>query len=262
MRNLIKYLLIPIIFIGCSSKNQKLQKKKLGDFLVEGQFLNDSTLNGKAKFFTLDGKLFSEVTFNNGLKNGPSLYFDKGGYKIDSTNYKYGMANGYRYSFDKNGNISYVDYFYMGLNVGPVIRLKEGVTEEYNFIDFNNNHLVDCEYDSLGQVIALKAYATNATIARKIFRGEKMIDFFAYLPRPPGLKIKHTIGITNAEQQDETLFEIKYNNQIFFDSILPYPKDGYHYFISSNIENGDRKINKVIIEEVSTQPPPSIKTKN
>lgn len=261
MTNLAKYFTLLIILIGCTFNQKKITKKRVGDFMVEAEFFNDSIVNGNAKFYTLDGRMFSQQNFINGLKNGAAVYFDQKGKKVDSSNYKNDLLNGFRFSYDNHGNIIYIDYFYNGMNVGPVIYKDKTVTKKFYFIDFNKNNLVNCVYDSFGNITSVNSYSNNPSFANKIYRGKKMIDFFAYLPQPPGLQIKFSIGITNAKNEDEILFEIKNKNKIFFDSILPVPKDGYYYFILSHLINYDSSINKVMIEEVSNILPPDIISK-
>ena len=69
-----KVILIAITFfvlISCS--NYELQRKKIGEDLVEAKFVDDTLINGEAKFFDLNGNLESKANFFKGIKNGYDL---------------------------------------------------------------------------------------------------------------------------------------------------------------------------------------------
>lgn len=148
-----------------------------------------------------------------------------------------------------------MDYYFFGISLGPVTFFKNGFINKFYFLDFRGNNLVKCTYNArTGDILTLNSYTTDPNLTYKVSNGKRVIEFSAYLPHPPALDNKHKIGITNKKSEDEILFDIKDNNQFLFDTLLPIPKEGFNYYISSDVKNADSSIFKVFIEEVEINP--------
>ncbi len=74
---------------------------KKGEWVIllsKQTFLKGNVIEGKAKYFTLKGKIFSEVNYINGKKKGPAIYYHENGNKKDSGNFKSHNLPFYRYA--------------------------------------------------------------------------------------------------------------------------------------------------------------------
>ena len=138
-------------------------------------------------------------------------------------------------------------YSYYGLGVGDRLYFKFGKLFSYNFSDFNQNNLIDCDYDT-SEKCKLRKYKAYAILTSRINgQSDSALGVFLLFPKPPKLKITQTLGLKNAK--DETISKCLIpDNRLFLDTILSYPDRGCHYFISTHIEDLKDSIDKVIIQ--------------
>lgn len=237
-----------LVAFSCNNRKEEIQRKNIGEYLVEAVFKNDSIIDGMANYYSDDGKIVSKVTYQDGKKNGVAItYFPDGKIK-DSLFYINDQKHGFGYKYDPGGKLSSMYYYYYGLRMGPQIFNLESRRYKYFFSDFNKRDLVDCTYDSLGNLKDVSFYKMNLCVSKGVVNDSVAVDLFAYLPEPPQTIIEFRVGLTNENQRDMYLFTVD-NNRVFIDTILPYPPNGEHYFISANIAGKDGVFKKVFLEE-------------
>ena len=243
-----KVVCIMLLCFSCNSRENMIERKQIGEYSVEAVFKNDSIIDGMATYYSDDGKMVSRITYQDGKKNGVAkTYFPDGKIK-DSLFYINDHKHGFGYKYDPGGRLSSMYYYYYGLRMGPQIFNLDSRRYKYFFSDFNKRDLVDCTYDSLGNLKDVSFYKMNLSVSKGIVNDSVAVDLFAYLPEPPQTTIEFRVGLTNANQRDKYLFTVD-NNRVFIDTILPYPPNGEHYFISASIAGKDGVFNKVFLEE-------------
>jgi|SRR6188508_349678 hypothetical protein len=236
--------------LSCIDLQSKNKRKKIGAFFVEARFKNDSTIDGPAKFFDKNDVLKSTVNYVNGLKHGPAInYFGNGKLK-DSMNFIYGVKNGFQFAYDSAGKLISINYDYYGLRVGPEMELNNEKIRKYYFVDFNKEDLIECKYNSYGQVDEIPYFTTRPRVS-KVRQGESfgMLELFFYLPKPPGVDVKYQVGLTNKNKNDRNLFFVA-NDRIIFDTLLPYPANGWHYYVSAHVKTINNQVNRIFLEEI------------
>lgn len=232
-----KVILIAITFfvlISCS--NYELQRKKIGEDLVEAKFVDDTLINGEAKFFDLNGNLESKANFFKGIKNGYAVNYYKNGVVKDSMYYTSNVLNGFFYSFDSSGFILFKGNNFHGLSAGDQYFFKDKTIKEYYFTNFERRRLVTCLYDSTGSCYS---YFLNLSpvISDVLIKNEQpAINLFLYFPHPEGIELSYTIGLIDAN--NKRLSEVPLTSTNFFlDTTLAVPMQGSQYFISLKFKN-------------------------
>ena len=237
-----------MLFFACNNKPE-IQQRTVGEYLVEANFKNDSTINGIAKFFDGSGRIVSKVNYIDGIKFGLAVNYYLNGKISDSMYFFNGLNSGYKYRYDTTGSLQSISYDYYGLRMGPQIIFERGKTSKYYYISFGKEDLIDCDYDSTGLFDELTYFTTKPSIAQVLREENQMLELFAYLPNPPNCKVKYSVGLTNYDKVTKQLFSVD-NNRILIDTLLPYPEKGWNYYVSSQIQNNTGTVNKLFLEEV------------
>ena len=236
---IIKVLILFSIF---SCNNEKT--KKIGPYLVRAKFINDSTIEGVAKYFNDKKQLVSEVTYKAGIKNGPAINYYPNGKIKDSFNYKDGLLNEWQYAYDNNGFLLMKKYNYFDLSVGSHYYYTNNRLTEYSFFDFDKNELVDCSYDSSSKCrimsVALKPI-TNEVINDN---RNSSLNLFIYFPHPPAISVTTTIGLINDKQETkkETIIN---GDRVFLDTTLELSEKKWNYFVSYRFLDAKDSLDKV-----------------
>jgi antitoxin component YwqK of YwqJK toxin-antitoxin module len=237
------------LFSRCSNNSPKIQEKRIGAYLVKARFKNDSIIDGVARFYTKGGSLVAVTNYTNGIKNGYAVIYHPNGQKSDSMYFTNGVKNGSQYRYDTSGRLSSINYQYYGLRMGPQLFFEKGLPVKYFYIDFNKDDLINCKYDSLGNIHELSYFAMKASVSQVISSNVKMLELFFYLPNPPNVQVEYSIGITDKNDNDTMLSLINFD-RIIFDTLLPYPKKGLNYYVSAHLKSKNGKVNKVFIEDI------------
>jgi len=138
---------VSFFFIGCSAT---IEKRVIGDKIVEAVFIKDSIADGIVKYYTLDGKLDAIFQFKNGKNNGTAIHFFPNGKIFDSIHYVNDVANGEHHQYDTNGSLLFKEFYKTGKRVGEKFSYKMGNLIKYEFSDSNNFLLYSSEYDTEG----------------------------------------------------------------------------------------------------------------
>ncbi len=174
-------IMLPLIW---SCNEYSVKRKKIGNDWIEAQFINDTIIDGHAKFYNCSGDLVAQCNYRMGKKEGYSVRYYKNGQTKDSVNYSDNLLNGEAFKFDANGKLLYQATNFYGLNMGDHSSYINGKVSEYYFDNFEKKQLVNCRYDSLGRCDSLAFHAipiiTSGLIENKI----PAVNFFAYLPHP------------------------------------------------------------------------------
>ncbi|MBS1578286.1 MAG: hypothetical protein JST29_01445 [Bacteroidetes bacterium] len=251
MKNLLRYLLFTIIFfsVSCIENTSKHEKRKIGSYFIEGNFSStqsDSLTNGEFRYYDLSDNLIKKVNIVSGKKEGTEVNYYSNKFIKDSGNYNSGFRNGFFYTFDSLGKLRTMSYHYFGLQFGPSLINGDSSTR-YFFEKLDHENIVDCEYNINGELKSVKYFKVEATISTKVNNTKPMLEMFFYLPHPPQTIVGYKIGITNDKFQDKYLLDIN-NSPVFKDTLLPYPPEGWYYFISAHIMNKKIGYDKVFIE--------------
>ncbi len=234
------------LFCSCNNDN-KVTKKKIGNHFVEASFINDSIIDGIARYYNLSDNLSKKVMFKNGKREGAAIGYYPNGKIKDSSNFTNGLLNGYAFAYDKSGYLIMSNFFYYGILMGPHYLYDSQKLTEYSFTDFDKNTLVYTKYDSTGKCIQYEYKAKPILTQRLDDKRNPVLGVFFYFLMPAKFNCAYTMGFTN--DMEETKNEVKINsNRIFIDTILPYPEKDWSYFLSTHLENIKDSINKVYMD--------------
>jgi hypothetical protein len=244
----ITILIFVIILISCSNQ-ESVQKKEVGNKIVESNFIEDSIFNGPTKYYNLDGRLESLIYYSRGIKNGIGLNFHHNGKVHDSSNYYNGLENGWHYVYDSTGQLTFRDYFFFGQRIGEEIHYRNGKPLEFSFSNLEKKKLYSCGYDSIG-LVGFSGNILNVSSYSIYIDGVKRQGIFTYLIFPPTINIKYSLGLINeATNQKSELFQL--NSFGFFkDTLLPLPKNGWKYYVAVDYEDTVNKSEKVFINVI------------
>ena len=129
-----KYFLIILTIIIVSSCKNSTKTIKLNDNLfAKGKDISDSIFNGEVKYYDSMDRLLYKTNFINNKLDGSSILYNTKGTVIDSIFYVNGFANGFHYQFDDEGNLTYLDYSYFGLGVGPKVYYMNKQLKNFTF---------------------------------------------------------------------------------------------------------------------------------
>lgn len=249
---LLKILIILLnifLFANCRNPKNKIEKREMNGYIVEAVFKSDGIIDGIAKFYQKDGRIVSVINYNNGKKDGVTMNYYLNGMKSDSMNFSAGFKNGFQYRYDSLGKLYSINFEYFGLRMGPQIFLDNDIVKSYFYSDFNKEDLIECSYDSAGQMKEVTFLSINPRIAEVEIDGRKMLELFFYLPNPSNAEITYNVGLTDENRHDRQLFSVN-NSSVIFDTILPRPAAGLHYYVSAHLKNKRGSVNKLFIEEV------------
>ena len=92
---IISVFFLAIVLLSCGKEpKKKLQRKFFNGKIIESNFINDCLPDGVSKYYDLDGRLESIITFSKGLKNGSAINYYDNGTIHDSSFYQMGTKNG------------------------------------------------------------------------------------------------------------------------------------------------------------------------
>lgn len=240
-----------IIFLiyGCKPINHVPEFKRidLDGRTVEASFLNDSVIDGEAKFYTSQGHLENVVMYKNGRKNGVFKGYYQNGKIRDSTFYKLGVQQGERFVFDSMGNLILKNYFYNGRAFGNTEIYRQGRIDKYYFTDFEKRQLFVGDYDSSGSIFRFGGDIVNAHLYNLDIDGDSSYGIFAYFLSPPNISIQYTLGLIEEKTKNKReLVELE-NSRIFIDTIVDKPMAGCNYYISATYKDTIVKYNKTFL---------------
>lgn len=239
-------VLLTIVLLSCDNgPKKKLQRKNFNDKIIESYFINDSLPDGISKYYDLNGRLESVITFSKGLKNGIAINYYYNGKTHDSSFYQMGKKNGEHFVFDSAGKLIYEDYYFHGQQLGGQIFYRNGNPFQYVFNTFEKKIIYSCEYDSIG-MSAFSGEIINANIFSSSIDGKKGYGVFAYLLNPPKIQIKYSLGIIDVQNHEKKLVSFD-NKRIFVDTILNAAPNGWKYFMSAEYVDTLNNLNKVYI---------------
>lgn len=227
-----KYItVISCIFLFLSCKEKSIEKRRIGDDIVEAKFIKDGEIDGKATYYSDSGILKAYYTFKNGIKNGSAVIYYENGRIKDSMNYSDNLHNGKAYKFDVNGQLLFTTTYYYGIDVGDHTFFKNGKNYDYHFNNFDQKQIVYSRYNSMGNCDSLvfNAYPliTNGLLEKQI----PAIKMFIYFPHPPDFEVIYKIGYIKNHQTKRG--EVALNsNRLFLDTTLEIPEKDTNYFLS------------------------------
>jgi hypothetical protein len=212
-----------------------VQKKKIGDNMVESRFINDSLMDGIANFYDLDRNLLSTRTYSNGLKNGATIFYYKNGRIKDSMNYTNDVLNGPSYEYDSLGKLKFTVTHFHGIEFGDHAIYNGGKIQKYYFTDFEKRMLIRCYYDSTGLCDSIEFNAAPILTDYSTDEGEPIIRMFVYFPHPPNFGIRYKVGTIDNNHNKQSEFLLNTHRQ-FLDTIISF-KRNLNYFISIDYKN-------------------------
>lgn len=218
MRN---FIYILVFFLSC--KNDKIKTIRYGNFIAKGEIIihsNDTIFNGLIKYY--DAKtnelIFTEEYLNGNL-NGPSIVFNDG--LISHINYyENGFLNGWSEVYGENETLTYKQFNYFGLPVGPSIKFNKNEID-FSFYSIEKFKLFNLKYDTLIrnriEDFEIEFFYFNYRDFSLIEnnRNNKMREFFLYLPQPPGFYFNYSI-IRLKNDGSESFTELSFDKSIPF----------------------------------------------
>ena len=248
-------LIIITLSILLSCKNEyKIEKKKVGDYIVEARFLKNGLIDGIAKYFDNENELSGYITYKEGIKNGLSVSYYKNLRIKDSISYFEGKKFGYWYHFDSAGNVKYIDNYYHDLSFGPELFFNNNKLIKYAFNDFNRFTITEIDYEN-NQIKKLYEFKMGLVITDKIVDGKGAQALFAYIPYVPFSHQKFSLGITDVNNNDSCLCVLNSTNVLFIDTILPVPPKGKFYYLSCHLQADNGSVNRVFVEQINPDNP-------
>ncbi len=202
----------------CASHNTITITK--GDYIVEGDITNDSIYNGRIKYYNKETKkIFSDATYVNGIKNGEYKEYNENGTLNTDLFYKDGKENGVAKIYNDDGIIYSQDYYFYGLRVGNSLKYRNNLLKTYSFISFENNALIQFDYDSLrghhlsDQVKNFYFY-TSTEYSESVADTLKLkTEYFLYTPNPPMQEFTYSLVKVDKNKEVLSTIQIFDNNQ-------------------------------------------------
>lgn len=249
MRHLLAATLI-IVFYSCNNSNSHYTKKKMGNYLIEANFIDDSIIDGKANTYNLDGRLLSATNYRNGIKHGLSINFFSNGKVYDSINFTNGLENGYHYVYDSLGLIGYIDFYLNGHQLGPEIFYKKGIVNSYYFTSFEKFEIYNALYDVNGKLSTHNDNFINASIYSTILGDVPANGIFCYFIYPPTLNISYELITRDSLNKKEFVIR-KFENEVFMDTVIEKAKPNSVYCIKGILKDSlNKKEVKVFYDEL------------
>jgi antitoxin component YwqK of YwqJK toxin-antitoxin module len=241
----IVYAGLTILLISCNNKKD-VQKKRVGDKIIETNFVEDSLFDGPTKYYNVDGQLESLIYYSKGKKNGFGINFYNNGKVHDSSTYLNGVKNGWHFVYDSTGELSFKDYFFYDLKVGEEIFYKHGKPSEFNFSNFERKRIFSCGYDSLG-IAGTSGNILNVSTYGVYINNIRQQGIFVYLIQPPDIRVNYSLGLIN-ERTNEKNELLKLKNTTFFkDTALTIPKEGWKYYVAAHYNDTANKFEKIFL---------------
>lgn len=247
MKN-IQILLLTTLLISCRNENN-VQKKRIGNDIIESYFIEDSIFDGPTKYYNLNGRIESLIYYSKGIKNGVGLNFHSNGKVYDSSTYVSGMKNGWHYVYDTVGQLIFKDYFFYGQRLGEEVFYKNGKPIEFSFLNFEKKRIFSCGYDSIG-LTGASGGILNVSSYGIYTNGVRQQGVFVYLIQPPGILVNYSLGLFNekANKKNE-LLQFKPTG-FFKDTALTLPEEGWKYYVAAHYNDTVNKFEKVFISVI------------
>jgi len=213
------------------SCKDSIDSRILGDNIVEAKFINDTSIDGKAKYYSKLGILEAYYTFKNGDKNGDAVTYHENGKILDSMNYSNGLLNGQLYKFNTLGQLQFTKMYYYGIEVGDHSFFKNGKIYDYYFNSFDQKQIIYSRYDSLQKCDSLIFNAYPLITRGVLDRENPAIKIFIYFPHPPDFKVVYTMGYIDEQKKRQGEFILN-SDRLFLDTTLKVPTIKLNYFLS------------------------------
>lgn len=224
------FICFSISIVGCISK-EKMKRISVGEYDMEGEFINDSIPNGLIKYYLPKTNiLVASKEFVNGILNGKSTNYHESRV-IQIVNFKFGSENGFGYIFDSsNSFLIQKSYYLMGKRIGPSYSYDSiGNLMSFEFKNFENEVLFSVDCNS----IAGKCYSDdlekleNLNVNESIFNNERRLRVFLYLIYPPKNEVSYQFKYFDKfEKVLDSISIPKREAQIYWEQYLSYPTDG------------------------------------
>jgi hypothetical protein len=215
---------------------------------ARGNNISEKFFDGEVKYFRKKNNTLSCIAlFKDNELNGLVRKFDSTGNQvIDLMNYDDNLPNGYHYVYN-NSIISYSDFSYYGLYVGPRFYYDSGKLSFFQFTDFNRNIIFHSVYDDKG----VKEKSGNPMVysLNKNLRDGNLeeIGVLLYLINPPKIKITYEIGLIDTlSKKERDVVEYNPNQRVFLDTSLESKKSNSleKYFIKCFYFDSTNNFNK------------------
>jgi hypothetical protein len=231
-----KILIFVFVILGIlnSCDQNKLSRKKIQHQWVESKFLNDTIFNGETLFYNDSLKIEKIEHYTNGIKDGASVNFHSNGKVYDSVTFSNGFKNGFHYVYDSSGNLGYIDYYYLGRELGPSIFYTKGLVTDYSFHSFEKQEIYRTTLDSAGNKIHSAGDLYNSIPYTTFVEGELVNNVFSYFVRPPKMSIIYEL-VTKDTSTGKELTLRTFNNQIFIDTIVSKNSNTLKHFIKASV---------------------------
>jgi hypothetical protein len=156
IKNIILFILLEFFLIGCThnridKRSYVITKDAYGNVKSEINYINDTLMDGVAKYYYRNKKLKDEIYFTNGLKNGLHKHYTEEGRLESIIGFKEGLQEGYTYWYYPNGKIESKSFWLKGKIFGDAYYYyKTGILESYRSFDFQMHNRYLIKYDSSG----------------------------------------------------------------------------------------------------------------
>lgn len=190
------FFILSVFYSGCINNGKRIKK---GEYILTGNFINDSIPNGTIKFYDTLGKLQSIKNYKYGFLNGISFFYYPNGNIHNIINFEGGKELGYKLIYDTSGHLIYKTYFYYGKEIGPVYSFDNNNITEYSFNNFEDDILYFCSYDSNTNRYSYPSdkYLIKANTSVVSFNEKEGVNIFLYVFNPPKLKLSYSICYFN-----------------------------------------------------------------
>jgi hypothetical protein len=226
-------------------------KHRIGNFLVEGNFIKDSIMDGKMKYFDTSGTLVATVIFQNGIKQGPSLDYYLNGKVQDSVFFTRGQKEGFHYIYDSSGELSYIDYYLRGHSIGPVFYYDHGKVKKYYFTNFEKQPIYVCSYDSSGRMFDEKGEVNFVMPLFPEVNNKSGLNIFAYIINPPKVDINYFLYMKDSTLNKDSIIAKFDNSKIIIDTVLNVSTDSrFTYFYKAEYFDSTNQNKKVFITKL------------
>jgi len=185
-----------LFFIACKDKGpdpKHIVTIKRGLTRIKGD-INGDIFNDTILYYNLANDLIGKSYFKNGKEEGISTEFYRNGRPKSITNFSDGLQNGYNSYYDTTGKCYYRDFYYYGLNVGPIEYLtKDQAPKRYFFVSFENKTLLDIRYNEWNGVKDVSTKCINFKSNFERVDTAREIIVLLYLMAPPRLSFDYSI---------------------------------------------------------------------
>jgi hypothetical protein len=156
IRSNILLISLGVLLIGCTqsridNKSYVITRDAFGNVQSEINYINDTIMDGVAKYYYINKKLKDEIYFTNGLKNGFHKHYTQEGSLVSIIEFREGLQEGYTYWYYPNGNLESKSFWLKGKIFGDAYYYyNTGILESYRSFDFQMNNRYLIKYDSNG----------------------------------------------------------------------------------------------------------------